>query len=73
MQTLLAHAPFGSKLDAGSMLATQRELEARLQVWVCETEGGLRLFVTSLAGGGQARSWAKGQDASAGGTGAQTC
>ena len=35
MQILLAHAPFGSKLDAGAMLATQHELEARLQVWIC--------------------------------------
>ena len=35
LQTLLAHEPFACKLDAGAMLTSQCELEARLKVRVC--------------------------------------
>jgi hypothetical protein len=32
MQTLVEHAPFGNKLDAGAMVASLADLEARLEV-----------------------------------------
>ena len=40
LQTLLAHEPFACKLDAGAMLTSQCELEARLKVCVGEEGGG---------------------------------
>ena len=40
LQTLLAHEPFACKLDAGAMLTSQCELEARLKVCVGEEGEG---------------------------------
>ncbi|GAX78483.1 hypothetical protein CEUSTIGMA_g5922.t1 [Chlamydomonas eustigma] len=61
MQTLLVHAPFGNKLDASSMLASQRDLEDRLKAlagrqnstsYQDEVEPA-----ADLAGGGAEENW----------------
>ncbi|KAG1667780.1 hypothetical protein FOA52_010817 [Chlamydomonas sp. UWO 241] len=70
LQALVAHSPFGAKLDAGPMLASQRELEERLKAILSERgipegEEGEEGGATGAAGEGDKAGGEEWQDAGA--------